>query len=130
MTDVTIRKARFQDARQIWQIRNSSPVRKNSTNSSPISYAAHLSWFRRYLSNPHNHIFVLEIANNKIVGYCRYDRQLQNLTTSIAIAATHRSKGFGTTILRETLKLLEKESLPFTANLILQSPSPIPNIII
>lgn len=119
MTDVTVRKARLRDTRQVWQIRNSASVRRNSTNSDFIPYAKHQVWFRKYLKSSNRFFVIVLITTSpkKIIGYCRYDLCSQRFNVSIAIDQKYQSRGYGSFVLDQSLKEMVKQKKSFIAKI-------------
>lgn len=118
MKDLNIRKVQDKDSKIIWQIRNNPNARKNSTSLAKIPYQIHQIWFKDFLNNERNHIFVLEQnTSNKqqIVGYCRYEQKQNVFDISIAIDQKYINRGFGQFMLKETLKFISKFHLPILA---------------
>lgn len=111
-----IRAARRDDSKGIWELRNHPSARKQSGNPEEIPFESHKIWFEnKYFKGGDNFCFVLEY-NNRAVGYCRYDlgnydsgiydSSGDDYIVSVAIDSKERGKGFGNTLLSESLKKL------------------------
>ncbi len=97
-----VRKATIQDSIRIYEIRNHELVRKNSLNPKIIDFDDHDKWFRNAYFKNENICFVMEIEN-RVIGYCRFDRPGDAFRVSMAIDAEFHGKGLGTIFLQEGL---------------------------
>lgn len=105
-----IRRAKKEDSRTIWQIRNHPLNRKNSHNQKGIDFDNHDKWFtNKYFKNTDNYCFILEEENGEVIGYCRFDLGNNNYIISIAIDHDYHGKGFGSKLLKESLEEMKKK---------------------
>jgi len=105
MTDYIIRPINRNDSRRIWEIRNHSLARQNSSNPEEIILEKHDQWFEnRYFKDSSNVCFILETKEN-IIGYCRFDTD-DNDRYVISIALDHdwQGKGLGHILLSGSLQ--------------------------
>ena len=99
-----VRKANFDDAKRIWEIRNHPTARQESLNTEEISLDSHLAWFwGKYFDKSNSICFIIE-KEGFVVGYCRLDSDGNKYIISIAIDPDHHGKGFGTFLLGESLR--------------------------
>ena len=77
MNNLSIRKAKLSDAKSLLLIRNQKHVRNKSINTELIQFSQHIKWYKKFLDNSNNYIFLLEVnlkySENIIIGYCRYN---------------------------------------------------------
>jgi len=103
-----IRRAKKEDSKRIWQIRNHPLNRKQSHNQEEITFDSHDKWFiDKYFKNKDNYCFVLQ-ENNKVIGYCRFDLDNNAYIVSIALDPDYHGKGFGSKLLKKSLKEIKK----------------------
>lgn len=102
--NTTVRKARLEDARRVWELRNDPVARKWSKSDAEIPFDQ--KWFeQKYFVGKKNQCFVLQ-CGGKVYGYCRLDLKDEKevFEISIAIDSSLRSRGLGTKLLGDTLK--------------------------
>jgi ribosomal protein S18 acetylase RimI-like enzyme len=107
MDNYSVRKAKQEDAKAIWDIRNHPASRKYSANSEEIPLEKHLSWFvKKYFSEEDNHCFVLVNSVGTAVGYCRFDLDSENdhYIVSLALDTDYHGKGLGGFLLNNVLQ--------------------------
>lgn len=100
---MNLRLATLDDARLLWEWRNDPTVRAYSHNKQPIPWEDHMRWMGARSKDPDCRIWIAEVGGVP-VGQVRYDREAgpggKVGTISFSVAAEHRGKGYGTTILR------------------------------
>ncbi|PIR12975.1 hypothetical protein COV49_03665 [Candidatus Falkowbacteria bacterium CG11_big_fil_rev_8_21_14_0_20_39_10] len=111
-----VRKAKPEDSKRIWEIRNHPEIRKLSNNPREFSFAEHDPRFeKKYFSNQKHYCFILENEDARVVGYCRidFDSDNDNYIISIALDPEHHGKGLGTKLLSAAVEMFpaEKEIL-------------------
>ncbi|MBI3608057.1 MAG: GNAT family N-acetyltransferase [Nitrospirae bacterium] len=95
------------DIELLWQWRNDPVVRQHSFNSDPIPWATHQRWCSQKMSSSSTKIYTLE-DSGKPVGQIRYER-MNDATAEIggiSIATEERGKGYGKTILTQTIPIV------------------------
>lgn len=98
-----VRKAEKNDSRQILKIRNHPSNLKFFNNQERVLWENHNPWFeKKYFSGEDNYCFVL-IYEEKLIGYCRYDKEDGDHIVSIALDPDYHGKGFGTKLLVSSL---------------------------
>ena len=113
-----IRLARAEDAARWLDIRNDLEARFWSGGHPPITDSAHAEWFAHALTNPREHLVVLEESNNlygvkqqpgRVIGYGR----LQEVgLVSVAIEEGARGHGLGGAVLLELETVARNAGLP------------------
>ena len=104
----TIKKAEAVDAEAVWNIRYAPEVNAVSQSQEVTPLPDHIAWFtRKYIDNLNNYCFVL-CHEEKIMGYCRYDKGEKGYVISIALRSECQGKGLGSYFLTNTLALLPK----------------------
>lgn len=100
-----LRKATFNDWKDLLDWRNDPIAKKNSFNRSLISEKTHKEWLTRSLELNTRSIFILEDENSSPVGMIRSDNIQDNIfLLSWNISPRHRGKGYGSLILHSFLQ--------------------------
>ena len=100
--DLTIRAARPEDARLLWEWRNAPDVRAVSLDSKPIPFEQHREWYERSLANPDRVILIVEYEMTP-AAMVRFDHDKGIATVSIILASEIRGKGMAKRILASTI---------------------------
>ena len=109
VVDHLVRRARAEDSKAVWEVRNDPSSRENFNNQEEIPFEQHKNWFEsKYFGGRDNRCFVLE-TSSKVIGYCRFDMDEKGYTTSIAIDSAYAGKGFGGILLGEALRELKAD---------------------
>lgn len=114
--DIKVRPAQTNDAQRIWEIRNEPASLAVAASQETIPLAQHIAWFNsQYFTNKGSICFVAEVAQS-VVGYCRFDLDLNknHYINSIAVASSMHGKGIGTLLLKESIVQF-KSSIPIHA---------------
>lgn len=91
---MSLREATQEDARFIFDLRNSADVRDASFNSDPLDWESHLAWLENRLREA-TPVFIVE-SDRRDVGYVRVESNSEGeLEMSVAIAADARARGIG-----------------------------------
>lgn len=112
-----VRRATMDDSSSMWRIRNSEAVRQVSHHKEVIPWPDHQQWFARYMANPENHCYVLELEG-RVIGYCRVDDTL----VSIAIDPDQHGHGFGKFLLASTVNAESIDHRELTAEVRFDNP--------
>ena len=107
--NISFRRVKIEDCREIWQWRNEKVVRDQSFSSDPIPYPIHQEWFNKRLVDK-NCVFLKILLNNRDVGVLRYDIEDQSAEIHITIALEMRNKGIGMQSIRLGSELLFKQT--------------------
>ena len=106
-----IRRARSEDAKAVFEIRNDPCARGNSLRAEPIIWEDHLKWFEDHWQKAGMIFFVLEHQYD-VVGYCRFVRNPEGyFEISIALSASYQGKGLGHYLLHGGVKEFFSQSL-------------------
>ena len=102
-----VRKAQMDDAKKVWEIRNSPEIASLSFSKQSIKLEDHLRWFRKnYIDLADNKCFVIE-GEKGTFGYCRMDRVENAYRISIAIESGTQRSGAGSFLLNNSIKMLD-----------------------
>lgn len=111
------RRAEKNDARAVWEIRNTPEARAVSFSQDPVPWESHEQWFlQEYFRGRPSECFVLECQGTP-QGYCRFDwnEESKCFFLSIALSPALRGKGLGSFLLRESLAQLSSEARKIVA---------------
>ena len=115
MTDnLTIRTARPDDARLLWEWRNAPDVRAVSLDADPIPFEQHREWYERGLASPDRDILIAEIGSSP-AAMLRFDHDQDVATVSIIVASEMRGKGMAKQILSGAIEELPRRPLKLRA---------------
>ena len=95
-----VRQACENDCLLLWRWANDHDVREFSFSSRPISWEAHLNWFRKKISSPECTIYIAITLGGVPIGQVRFDREQDEAVISASIDAGYRNKGYGSTMIR------------------------------
>lgn len=101
--NLTIRAARRDDARLLWEWRNAPEVRAVSLDSEPIPFEQHRQWFERSLTNPDRDIIIAEMGSTP-AAMIRFDHDNDVANISIILASEIRGKGMAKQILSSAIE--------------------------
>ena len=106
MKKITIQKCTLKDADCILKIFNESVSKGLSETKKKIQLDHHIRWLKKKISSKKDIIYVSKI--NKItIGYIRFDNIYRNkCEISIAFKKQYINKGFGSTLLKKSIKKL------------------------
>ena len=104
---LTLRLAKEEDCRLLWQWRNEENTRKWSFNTEYIPYEEHQKWFLSKLHSVDSLILIVS-DGKKDIGQVRFDvNQDSSAEVNINISAAERRKGYGA----EALKLACRQAM-------------------
>lgn len=103
---MTLRKCNYNDLDKIFKWINDVEVRKNSFNSSYISYESHIRWFNEKINLNNIYIYII-LNDNKEIGTIRLEKKDSKAIISYLIDNKYRGHGYG----NETIKLIKKEAI-------------------
>lgn len=108
---IKIRSAQADDARRIWEIRNSPEALAVAASQEVVPLAQHIDWFNnKYFQGNGNSCFVSE-SDNRVIGYCRFDLNTDKYTVSIAVDPSMHGKGLGTILLSQSIEQLRSSKI-------------------
>ena len=108
MMIVSVRKAVIEDMLSLYLWRNDEQVRLISFNKASIDYDTHAHWFSASLKNSNRYIYIV-LANEKSVGYVRFEVDKQVAKVSIVVDPSQMGKGYGTQGLLLAIQTFKKE---------------------
>ena len=111
---LTLRRAREEDVRLVWEWANDPEVRAVSLSSEPIPWESHLKWYAALLADPNRVLFVAVEHEGRLVGQVRFDLAGDEATISVSLAPSARGKGYGT----EAIALGSQEILRSKAKMV------------
>ena len=106
---VSLRPARTDDCRLLWEWANDPAVRAVSFNTDPIPWGQHQQWFAAKLTDRACVFWVAEDNAGTPIGQVRYDVRQREATMSISMEKNCRGKGQGTSIIQEASRRLFAE---------------------
>ena len=119
METIKIIVAKKNYSKLIWEWRNDNHSRKMFGNSKFIEWDEHSKWFKKFLEDEQNYIF-LGIINKEAIGVVRFERidtTSDDYNVSINIGKLFRGKGLSKDLLKNSILKL-KEMSPNWVNLI------------
>jgi len=102
-TEFTIRLAKIDDMRAVFELSNDDAVRKNSINSEKILWENHVKWFENKINSEDSAFYIAETKQNDFIGQVRFDKKDGEFITSISIAEYYRGKNLGRKILKAAI---------------------------
>lgn len=102
--NLSLRRAKLEDAKFLFILRNDKTVRENSFQTNVIAYEQHLNWYKNKMQDEKTQIYILQI-NKQNIGQVRVDEENSDLEISYAICQEYRGKGYA----KWMLGTLEKE---------------------
>ena len=103
------RNAKLEDSSIVLSWRNHDAARKYSKSTLVINEKEHESWFKRRLELLDSQPFWIFSHEDQDVGYVRFDKSNKNLNSleiSICVNPNFYSKGFGQSILDQSISLI------------------------
>lgn len=105
---VRVRRVVLGDSHGLWEIRNHELNRLYVNNSGWIPIDTHAAWFAdKYFSGADNHCFAAEVSDIP-QAFCRFDAEDNSYIVSIVVDPAYHGQGVGSTLLRESMKLLRE----------------------
>lgn len=99
--DIKLRRAGLDDAQLLWAWANDPGVRAVSFSTDAIPWERHIQWLQSKLAAPGCVFFVAMDAHGAPIGQVRYDIKAGEAVISIGLAAHHRGKGYGASIIHQ-----------------------------
>lgn len=107
-----LRRATFEDAPAIFNLKNSDEVRRTSFSTDKIEWADHLDWLSKKLSDPNCILMVIE-HSGQFAGQVRFDitPERKQVVISIGLEKNKRGLGLSPFIINKSIKeLLQKRN--------------------
>ena len=96
---MTLRRAREEDCRLLWQWVNEPAVRESAFSTDPIPWESHCAWFRERLADPDCYLYVAEDEDGAPVGQARLESDGVDAEIDISVAQDYRRLGYGRAII-------------------------------
>ncbi len=100
MSDIRLRPASGQDARNLWQWRNEPETREASFTTEPIAFDDHVRWLEAKLRDRNVFILIAVGQDGVEIGYVRLDVHGDAIEMSLSLDRTHRGRGLGARAIR------------------------------
>jgi RimJ/RimL family protein N-acetyltransferase len=100
MSDIRLRPATGDDARNLWQWRNEPETRAASFSTEPIAYDDHVKWLAAKLRDRNVFILIAVGEGEVEIGYVRLDVHGDAAEMSLSLDRTHRGRGLGSSAIR------------------------------
>lgn len=98
--DVTLRPARADDVRMVFEWRNLPTIIARATSGRPVSWDEHTVWFARTLASDGTRMYIV-CRGGEPVGQVRFDRRdADSAVISVYLIENHTRHGAGTTAIR------------------------------
>ena len=112
ISELDIRKVRFEDCNIFWYWVNDADVRKNSFYSEQIPIDDHMIWFKKKIKDLESRIFIIECSNGPI-GQTRFEKINGKFRIDYSVSRPFRGLGLGCSILQKSILLIDFER-PFS----------------
>lgn len=99
MTPITLRPARPEDVRLLFEWANDPSVRAVAYRPDPIPWEDHERWFAARLASDATRLYVAE-TDGEPVGQIRFEAAHGVAVLSVSLAARARGRGVGTRLIR------------------------------
>jgi len=110
---ITVRKAQFADAENVWRWRNDGAALVFYRNPNPTPLTEHLAWFDAELSSAKRDLLIVEVGG-AAAAHVRLDKALENTNkaeVSIYLNPSFRGKGLAADLLSAALNSQYAEEL-------------------
>jgi len=97
---ITLRPARLEDCRSLWEWRNDPETREASFHPETIFFEDHRAWFESRIGSPDLQILIILSPEGKEVGYVRFHLNGSDAEVSVALDPEQRGKGYGPAAIR------------------------------
>jgi UDP-2,4-diacetamido-2,4,6-trideoxy-beta-L-altropyranose hydrolase len=118
---VTLRAAREEDSEMLMALRNDSDAVRFSVSGRAVSSEEHEHWFRVVRSDPSRCRIWIAEDGIEPVGQVRVDLNGNSGTVSITVAAEHRGRGIGTSMLKAVIAKAGTAGAPPRLNALVRS---------
>lgn len=93
--EVSLRTAREEDCRTVWEWANDASVRQASFTSEAIPWEHHVKWFAAQLTDPNSKFYIVLDEAGKPIGQIRFRMGGCRATISISLEKSSRGHGRG-----------------------------------
>ncbi len=105
MNELFLRKARIEDSRKVFDLRNHPEVRKHSHNTDKIDFDMHQDWFQETLLDNSRQVLIAQQGDD-FVGMVRFDFIDNNYLLSWSISPKFQGRGLGKRMLNLASKTI------------------------
>lgn len=105
-TDVSLRPARAEDCRLVWEWANDPGVRAVSFTTEPIPWERHQEWFANRLNDPSCALLIAVNGTGVPIGQVRGEFDGKVAVISINVDPGFRGTGYGTKLIRKGSEML------------------------
>lgn len=102
--EFSIRMAKIDDMKNVFELSNEDLVRQNSIHTEKIDWETHVEWFKARINKIDEPFYIVEDKNGKFMGQLRFDKQNDDFVVSVSISPEFRGKGLASEILSEAIK--------------------------
>ncbi len=102
--EFSIRMAKIDDMKNVFELSNDDLVRQNSIHTEKIEWKTHVEWFKARINKIEEPFYIVEDKNGKFMGQLRFDKQNDDFVVSVSVAPEFRGKGLASEILSEAIK--------------------------
>ena len=111
---ISLRPARAEDCRLVWEWANDPIARSASFSSGLIPWERHSEWFNAQISDPNTILFIAENDKSIPLGQIRYHISAGEAVLSINLKPEVRGRGFGSRLIRlASKKVFENHPVDF-----------------
>ena len=104
--DFMIRKAIYNDVKNVFDLSNEEYVRQHSINKEKITWEQHVKWFRARLSDPLYEFYTVTDKEGRFIGQVRFSIEKVSAVIIISITKLFRGKGLASKIIADSCKRL------------------------
>lgn len=97
--DIIVRPVAADEARKIWEWRNSPEIRTTAVDPAEIPWEDHSAWFARRIADPQT-AMLIGAAQGADVGFIRFDLDGDTARVSIFLAPEQAGRGIGRALLQ------------------------------
>ena len=106
---ISLRRAKQDDCRMLWQWANDIEVRRQSFSTEAIEWEEHVSWFRRKMNDADCLIYVAVDSQDRPVGAVRFAIAEGKATISASLDPMFRGMGLGRDLIAQGCRLFFQE---------------------
>jgi RimJ/RimL family protein N-acetyltransferase len=119
---ITLREAEQSDCTLLYQWVNDPVIRSCALKDAPITLQNHLTWFNKQLISLNCNIYIASI-DDKPIGQVRFNQTaLNTYEIDTHLSPCSRGYGYGRKMLKQALKLIEKDkNSTFIATILIEN---------
>ena len=101
---ITLRCARAEDVRLLWELANDPQVRAASFSSDPIPWETHVEWFAEKSQSSKSLLLIAEHRGGNPIGQIRFDLNGNEAELNISLVKENRGMGLAVPMIKEGLR--------------------------